>query len=382
MDFTLIQKVKVVEGPGAVAKTGDILRLAGHVKAFVVFDNGVKNAGIADKVLDSLKAAGVEAVLFDKVLPDPPAEVVDEGAALCRQEKCDCVIGLGGGSSIDTAKGINLLRFNDGGILDYASPDKPMSSSPGLLSIPTTSGTGSELSNGLIISDTKNSAKVAILAVNAMSEYAVIDPELTVGMPPQLTLATGLDVFSHACESYTSILANGMTDLICEKLMETVVAYLPAACRDGRDLKARENMLVGASLGGWMLANASAHVGHSIAHVIGGKLHVPHGKACAYSLPATLAFIAPAVPEKVKKIGLILGETFAPTDTPEEIGRKTALAYRHFAYDTLGLAPLECGDVDRDALADEVAHEVLAGLSPRPVTVADARAMLETVFSR
>lgn len=258
MNFSLLQNVRIVEGPGCVAKVGEILKEAGYSKAFLVFDCGVKAAGIVDKVVAALDSAGVAHVLFDRVLPDPPADIVDEGAEHCRREGCDCVVGLGGGSSIDTAKGINLLRFNDGNILSYASPDTPMKRSPGLLSIPTTAGTGSELSNGLIISNPGEGVKVPILAVNAMSEYAVIDPELTLGMPPGLTIATGLDVFSHACEGYTSILANAMTDMLCEKIMENVAAYLPAAHRDGSSLEARERMLVSASLGGWMLAQASA----------------------------------------------------------------------------------------------------------------------------
>lgn len=381
INFTLEQKVKVVEGPGCVAKTGEILREAGHVKAFLVCDGGVKAAGIVDRVVASLDGAGMAYVLFDKVLPDPPSEIVNEGAELCRKEGCDCVIALGGGSSIDTAKGINLLRFNEGDVLSYASPDKPMNPATGLLAIPTTSGTGSELSNGLIISDVKNSVKVPILAVNAMSEYAVLDPELTVGMPAKLTLATGLDVFSHACESYTSILANGMTDMVCEKVMETVVKYLPVACADGSNREARERMLISASLGGWMLALASAHVGHSIAHVVGGKLHMPHGLACAYSLPVTLEFIAPALPAKVRKVGEALGVKFSGSESPEEIGMKTTAAYRHFVHDTLGLAKLEVRDVDVEALAGEVEHEVLAGLCPVKVTREGALGMLKKMFA-
>ena len=381
MNFSLLQNVRIVEGPGCVAKVGEILKEAGYSKAFLVFDCGVKAAGIVDKVVAALDSAGVAHVLFDRVLPDPPADIVDEGAEHCRREGCDCVVGLGGGSSIDTAKGINLLRFNDGNILSYASPDTPMKRSPGLLSIPTTAGTGSELSNGLIISNPGEGVKVPILAVNAMSEYAVIDPELTLGMPPGLTIATGLDVFSHACEGYTSILANAMTDMLCEKIMENVAAYLPAAHRDGSSLEARERMLVSASLGGWMLAQASAHVGHSLAHVVGGRLHIPHGLACAYSLPVTLELIAPAVPSKVRKVGVILGAQFSGSETLEEIGRKAADAHRHFTFEVLGVKKLGGHDVDLDMLAGEVENEVLAGLSPVKVTHENALEMLKRMFA-
>lgn len=174
----------------------------------------MKAAGIIDQVLESLNVAGIAYTEFNKVLPDPPAEVVDEGAKLCKAEECDCVIGIGGGSAIDTAKGINILRVNGGSILDYADPEKEMKKSLGLMSVPTTSGTGSEMSSGLIISDTANNSKVAILVVNGMSEFAVIDPAFAAGMPLGLTIMTGLDVFSHAAEGYTSALANPMTDMI------------------------------------------------------------------------------------------------------------------------------------------------------------------------
>ena len=197
----------------------------------------MKAAGIIDQVLESLNVAGIAYTEFNKVLPDPPAEVVDEGAKLCKAEECDCVIGIGGGSAIDTAKGINILRVNGGSILDYADPEKEMKKSLGLMSVPTTSGTGSEMSNGLIISDTANNSKVAILVVNGMSEFAVIDPAFAAGMPLGLTIMTGLDVFSHATEGYTSALANPMTDMINRSIMQTVVECLPHAVADGTNME-------------------------------------------------------------------------------------------------------------------------------------------------
>ena len=354
-----------------------------HKNAFVVYDGGVKAAGIIDQVLKSLKAAGLTYTEFDKVLPDPPAEVVNEGAELCEKAGCDCVIGIGGGSAIDTAKGINILRVNGGTILEYADPQKEMKKSPGLMSVPTTSGTGSELSNGLIISDTENNSKVAILVVNGMSEFAVIDPAFSAGMPLGLTIMTGLDVFSHAAEGYTSVLANPMTDMITRSIMQTVVEYLPRAVKDGTDMEARTRMHIAASLGGWMLANASAHVGHSIAHVMGGMYHIPHGACCAYSLPVVLETISAALPEKVKEIGEILGASYNGAESVEEIGKKAAEAYKTFAYETVGVKPV--GDYVANApafeeLADRVVAEPLAGLSPVEITKDVALEMLEKIF--
>ena len=383
INYTCMQNVKLLVGEGCHTQMGEALKEAGYKNAFVVYDSGVKAAGIIDQVLESLKAVGLTYTEFDKVLPDPPAEVVNEGAALCEKAGCDCVIGIGGGSAIDTAKGINILRVNGGTILEYADPQKEMKKSLGLMSVPTTSGTGSELSNGLIISDTENNSKVAILVVNGMSEFAVIDPAFSAGMPLGLTIMTGLDVFSHAAEGYTSVLANPMTDMITRSIMQTVVEYLPRAVKDGTDMEARTRMHIAASLGGWMLANASAHVGHSIAHVMGGMYHIPHGACCAYSLPVVLETISAALPEKVKEIGEILGASYNGAESVEEIGKKAAEAYKTFAYETVGVKPV--GDYVAETpafeeLADRVVAEPLAGLSPVEITKDVALEMLEKIF--
>ncbi len=384
VNYTCMQNVKLMVGEGCHTQMGEALKEAGYKKAFVVYDGGVKAAGIIDQVLASLRAAGMDYAEFDKVLPDPPAEVVDEGAKLCKAAACDCVIGIGGGSAIDTAKGINILRVNGGNILDYANPEKEMKKSSGLMSVPTTSGTGSEMSNGLIISDTANNSKVAILVVNGMSEFAVVDPAFAAGMPLGLTIMTGLDVFSHAAEGYTSALANPMTDLINISIMQTVARYLPRAVADGKDMEARTKMHIAASLGGWMLANSSAHVGHSIAHVIGGMYHIPHGACCAYSLPVVLETVSPALPEKVKTVGEILGAVYDGTEDAQQIGEKTAACYKKFAYEIVGVKQIReytTDDTKLDELAKRVAAEPLAALSPVAITEENAMEMLKKIFA-
>lgn len=379
--FTLTQSVKVLNGCGCISQLGELLTQAGFKKPLIVTTNGKSSTAVLAKAKEALEAAGIGFVEFRKVFPDPPAEIVDEGAALCKKEGCDCVIGLGGGSSIDTAKGINVLRFNDGSILEYAA-GKPMKHCSGLIAIPTTSGTGSELSNGAIISDTARGLKLPVLCVENMPEYAVLDPELTATMPYKLTLVTGLDTFSHCYEAYTSKLCNPMTDLVCEKAMETIAEYLPIALAEPNNIAARERVQNAAALGGWMLYHACAHVGHSIAHVLGGKLHIIHGAACAYGTPAVLRAIAPAVPEKVKKIGEILGAEFTGTETPAETGAKSAEAYAAFAK-KLGLEPVSKDGIDDGKIAElakAVSQEMFAGLAPIDVDEALAEKMLREVF--
>ena len=382
MHFSLLQNVKVLEKIGALRHLGELMKEAGYKHALLVCDEGIVRMGLAGKIQDILAGEGLACTLYDKVQPDPPAFLVDEGVKLCRAAGCDCVIAAGGGSSMDTAKGINILRFNEGRILDYAKPGTSMIPSPGLIAIPTTSGTGSELSNGLIISDTEQGIKAPILAVEGMSEYAVLDPELTCGMPAGLTLITGLDVFSHACESYMSVNATTTTDMICEKIMEDVATFLPRAMKNGHDIEARERMLACASLGGWMLACASAHVGHSIAHIIGATWHIPHGRACAFSLPITLEFLASTCTEKVKKVGMILGTSFYGGESAEQIGQRTARAYKDFCsgLGMTGPGMEKPGEAEIDALAEAVAHDPLTVLCPLPVTRENILPLLKKSF--
>ncbi|MDO5846983.1 MAG: iron-containing alcohol dehydrogenase [Methanocorpusculum sp.] len=383
LNFALTQRFKVVSGAGTLSTLGEIITAAGYHKAFVLYDAGIRDTGIAEKILTVLKNAGIDAVTFDKVQSDPPEHIVEEAADLCKSSGCDCVVAVGGGSTIDTGKGVTVLRFNPGHILDYANPEVQMQYSPGLISIPTTSGTGAELSNGIIISNSKTGEKVPIVGYNAMSEYVILDPELTVGMPKGLTAMTGLDAFSHAAEAYTTVLTSPIVAPICEKVMQEIAEYLPRAMKDGHDIEAREHMLIASSLGGWLLSNCCAHVGHSLAHVLGGCLHVPHGAACAYTCPSALHFIAPVVPAKVRKIGEILGAKFTGNEDPEQIAQLTGAAYKKFRDESVGMPPLSAFNVTQEsaaALAPKVVVECFAPLTPRQVTEDAARAMYEEMF--
>lgn len=381
-NYTIPQPTNIVVGCGTVNEITNVLKDAGYSKPFVTYDKGVKDCGIVDRVTDALKKSGYSFVEFSDVTPDPPADMVDRAADICKKEKCDCVIAIGGGSSIDTAKAVNVLRFNSGKILDYGNPDAVMKLSPGLICIPTTSGTGAELSNGIIITDPVAHVKVPIVGTAGVSEYVILDAELTVGMPAGLTMMTGLDVFSHAMESYTTIFANPVTEIISEKLMADVIEYLPRCVKNGNDIEAREKMLVCASLGGWMLRNCCANVGHSIAHVIGAKFRIPHGAACAFSAPVTIEFLAPTLETKIRKVGEILGVKFAGNEDAETVGRMVADAYRKFR-DDLGLKSIETYGITKEqvvTLADDVVNEPFAGFTPRKVTKEAAEELLGKLF--
>ena len=381
--YSLQQKAKVLAGAGTVNKIGEVIQEAGYKKPLLVYDEGIAQCGIADKVIGSIREAQIEYAIFDRVVPNPPDDVINEGGRLCKEWGCDCVIAVGGGSSIDTAKGIAVLQFNPGhDILDFADMSVTMNTCSGIISIPTTSGTGSELSNGIIVSNHLTDEKVPIVAYNAMSDVVILDAELTIGMPKGLTAITGLDVFSHAWEAYTTVLCSPVVEPVLEKVMQEVVTYLPRAIADGTDLEARERMLIAASLGGWGLFNCCANVGHSLGHVLGGVFHLPHGAACAYGAPAALKHVALGASKKIQRVGEILGATFDGSETPEQIGTKTAAAYITFRDEVVGLKPLSTYHLNPEdviAVAPKVAVECFAQFTPVPVTVEAATIMLKEI---
>ncbi|QIL46813.1 iron-containing alcohol dehydrogenase [Vagococcus coleopterorum] len=380
MDFKLEQKVKVVVTDNLSECVLEILATTNYKKPMLVMDSFLNSTPIIGQLKNDLNDQNIEFVLYDRIVSDPPVELVDTGAKICLDNKCDCIIAIGGGSSIDVARGINIIRHNGGSIVDYVNPIKPIKNCAGLIAVPTTSGTGSELSNALIVTDTKTSQKLAVLANESLSEIAILNPELLMSLPKNMTIATGLDTFSHAAEGYTSNLSSPVTDAICEKVMYLVVKYLPTAVADGSNREARERMMVAAALGGWMLNNCGTHVGHSTAHILGSKYKIPHGMACSYALPGALEYVAPVLPKKIKEIGYILGATFSDDCTPEEIAKITSDAYINFRDNILGMAPFSDLGISENDLyknAQSIAEERFAGNTPRLVDVDGALGLLK-----
>lgn len=381
MDIQLVQNVKVVFGAGCLPALAEIAAEKDAHRPLIVTDKGIVAAGIAEKALAALTSDTCTPVLFDGVQPDPSRSVVDAGWKLFCDEDCDLVIGLGGGSAMDTAKAINLLRYNEGPIMRYAT--EPVAASPNLVSVPTTSGTGSELSDGLVISDDEGE-KHPMLATLASSEYAVVDPELMVGMPPHITASTGFDALAHAIEGYTTNVASLLTDQINHSTIEEVCEWLPVAVQDGSDIEARSHMAAACLMSGWMLRNSHTHAGHSVAHILGGHFHIPHGFGCAYALPYVVEFNACELPEKTAEIAAVFGANITGYETPEQLGAKARVAMQQFCEHDLGLKSASAWEIDRSqfaAMGEEIAGELFQAFNPRKMTAADATEILEKIFA-
>lgn len=372
VNFKLLQQVKVVNTNDLATTLVDILQAEGYKRPLMVMDAFLAKVEIVKGVQAKLQANGIEFAVFDQVVSDPPTEVVDAGVAAFNANNSDSIIAIGGGSSIDVARGINIVRVNGGNIMDYAKEDKKIARTPGLIAVPTTSGTGSEMSNALVVTDKNMEQKLAILADNAVSEYAVLNPDLLLSLPTNMTIATGLDAFSHAAEGYLSRLATPMTDAICEKVMFLLANYLPKAVANGQDREARERVMVAASLAGWMLNNAGTNIGHSTAHILGSKYHIVHGEAVAYALPGMLELVGDAMPKKVREIGQILGATFPKNATNDEIINITIKAYKYFRDDVLGLHSFKDYELTSEEIktnAAGVLHERFAANTPVELTL-------------
>lgn len=383
LNFQFYQKVKCLFGQGCVKQLGELAESIGAEKALIVCDPGIEQTGIIDQIKAGLENNGIGWAIFDENEPNPPIRASEAAYEMFKKENCGMIIGVGGGSNMDCAKGANILRFNEGPLIQYANGAKPFDVGTGLIMIPTTAGTGSEMSDGAILSD-ENHIKYNFIADRAFAEYAVLDPELMIGMPPKLTAATGLDAFTHACEGYVGTLSNTFVRFFAKKVMDEIFEYLPRAVADGKDMIAREHMAVASNIAGFLLLYGHTNAGHSVGQTVGGYFNIPHGTACAYAEPWILEFNAVAVPELVQGVGESLGVEFDGTESPEEIGRMTREAFITFRDDICKVPSIKTFDYDEskfDEIAEVCEKEFFQIFNPRKMTKQDCRDVIDHMYA-
>ena len=350
--FRIISKPELVFGANASLTVGEKLKKYGCTKVICIYDKGVKSTGSVDKIVKAIESEGIDVVHFDGVLPDPPDTVVNAAGELGRNEKVNGIVAIGGGSAIDTAKGVNILLSNPGNILQYGINTVYNNSRTPMIMIPTTAGTGSETTNMGVITSTREDRKVIIYGEGCVANMAILDPALTIGLPPYPTAATGMDVLAHAAEALTSKRNwNEYSAIFAEKAISMVVKYLPIAVADGSNMEARENMLLAAHYGGIAFTDVTVHVAHGIGHSMGAKFHVPHGTACAIPLPSVMRLISTTDKEGVRRVGNAMGLNLDAELSAEEIGNAVAIAIFELGR-KVGIPTMQELNIGRDDFAD------------------------------
>jgi len=374
------QPCPVIFGRGAVQAVGEKLAELGCKKVLCVYESGVEKAGIADKVIQVIRGKGIEVVSFKGVVPDPTTDVVDEGGAIARREQVDGIVGIGGGSSMDTAKAISILLTKPGQAKDYvlAVPITIDTKTPVLL-VPTTAGTGSEVTRVAVISRPDVNAKWSVF-VN--TTYAIVDPELTLTLPKNQTATTGMDALSHAMEAMTGKNPNPHSDLVGEAAIRKIAKYLPVACEEPDNVEARTEMSLAATFAGLAFNDPITHVGHSIADALSCRFHTPHGYNCAVALPAAMRLVAPALPEKMRVIAEAMGASLTGSESGEELGDIVAGKILELMR-KIGIEPLSKYAPSREKvlkLAPEVVSNHLSSYCPVTITEDVAAKLLAEVY--
>jgi alcohol dehydrogenase len=306
--FSFTGAKKIVFGNGGFAGLAEHLAELKVSRPLVVLDGNLAGAGFGGKVAALMEKAKIGFVLYDKAAPEPPLELADEGAKLALRKKCDGVVGIGGGSAMDLAKAIAVIAANRGKAEDYLGLNKVPG--PGLpkIMVPTTAGTGSEVTFTAVFIRKKLKKKEGMNSPYLYPELALLDPELTLTLPPHPTAATGIDALCHAIESYTSINASPMSELLSLEAIRLISDNLRTAVHDGTNIEAREAMLLGSLYAGLGLANAGVTAVHSLSYPLGGKYGISHGLANTIMLPRVMAFNLPGAQEKFVDIAEIMGE--------------------------------------------------------------------------
>jgi alcohol dehydrogenase class IV len=299
---------KILFGLNAVRALGNETRQLGLKKAFIVTDPGVIKADLLRPVKESLKSAEVPYVIYDQVEPEPPVRCVEVATEQFKSKGCDLVLGIGGGSSLDVAKGVSIMATNEGSVLDMCGIDLVKKEGAKKILIPTTSGTGSEMTRVFVITDEKDNTKKVVNSLYALSDIAIVDPLLTLTMPPRVTADTGMDALVHAIETYVSMNATPFSDILAEKPIQWIARYLPVAWAKGSNLEARYFMSLAATMGGMAFASGGLGAVHALAYPLGTGYHMSHGRSNAVMLPHVMRYNLPGNPEKYAAIAALMGK--------------------------------------------------------------------------
>jgi len=306
--YAIFLPSNLIFGVGTVEKVGEKTKELGKSRALIITDKGIVGAGLLERVLTPLEQAGVQAHIFDQIEPNPRDHTVVKAFEFGKKKKCELIIGLGGGSPIDAAKAVGVLMSNPGPLQDYLRGTAVKNPLPPLIAIPTTAGTGSEVTQFSVVTDTERSFKTGIGSPLLMPKVAIVDPSLMESMPPSLAAATGMDALTHAIEAFVSVNSQPFSDAMALHAIRLIGTYLRPSVANGSDQEARSQMAMASTLAGVAFSNAGVGLVHAMSHPLGGRFDVPHGVGNAILLPFVMQFNLIARLERFGQVAQALGE--------------------------------------------------------------------------
>ncbi|MBV4430066.1 iron-containing alcohol dehydrogenase [Clostridium tyrobutyricum] len=382
MNYSIFQSPRdILYGQDTVNLVGEKAIKFGKKVMIITGKHSSKKTGALDKVLDSLKKNNLDFVVFNDIESDPSANTVRKGVEVAGENGIDIIVALGGGSALDASKAISMVASNGGDIVDYED-NIPHKEGIPIIAVPTTAGTGSEVSKFSIITDTDRKIKMLIANDLLIPKVAILDPKLTLMMPPSVTAATGMDAFTHAIEAYISKASQRTSDLYAIKAIELISRNLAKAVLKGDDLEARENMMVGQMYAGLAFTNSSTALVHSMSRPLGAYYGVPHGLANALLLPEVMKFNRAACADRFKAIAAAMGENIHGKST-REISYMTIDTIKNVFLET-GL-PTKLREVGVDEsnfenMAEDAIKSRTTLLNPRKPTVEQLIEIYKTIY--
>ena len=355
----------LVIGSGASEQVGEESRKLGGKKGLIVTDEVLLKLGILDNIQRALSQAKIQFAIYSGVFTEPTVEFVQEGLKTYKENGCDFLLAVGGGSAIDTAKAIAVMATNAGAIEDYQGLNKIPKGGAPLIAVPTTAGTGSEVTRYTIITDTKRDVKMLIGSPFLIPREAIVDPLLTLSMPRGLTAAVGIDALTHAIEAYVSVKAQPMSDIFCLSAIELISGNLRQAWSNGNNIEAREKTMLGALQAGIAFSNSSVALVHGMSRPIGAYFHVAHGVSNAALLAVVTEFSLIGSPARYARVAQAMGEN-VDNLTALEAADLAAKSIRRLIKD-IKIPSLQELGVDKaklDKLAPKMAEDAIASGSP------------------
>lgn len=380
--FIPIPQPTLLVGPGSSGRLGQAVAGFGHSKILIVTDSIISKLGLLTPLTDALTAGGAQFVVFDEITPDAPIPLIEKAIDFYQSNDCDAIVAFGGGSSMDASKAIAVSVANPGKSLrSLAGYLKGLRTPAKIYAVPTTAGTGSEVTVAAVISDPANQRKLVIVDPRMVPKMAALDPSLATGLPPHITAATGIDALTHAVEAFIGNWKTPYSDGMALSAVGLIFENLRTAYSDGKNLAAREKMALASTYAGFAFTRANVGYVHAIAHQFGGKYHTPHGLANAIMLPHVLKYSAPAITDKLAQLA-VRAKVGTEEESSEVLAQKFLDAVDQLNAD-LGIPKVldALQEADIPDLARAACHEAHTGYPvPRYMTQEQCEDMIRKVL--